>query len=120
MGIFDTLTNIAERHPDVNEQQHASLLQSAAEMFGNSGGISGLLKNAENSGLGHIVQSWISTGSNQPIAPGQLQQVVGQDRIEQLASRAGVPPAIVSAALARILPLVVDKFTPQGKVPEAA
>ena len=120
MGIFDTLTNLAEKHPEVNEQQHATLFQSAAEMFGNSGAIFGLLKNAESNGLGHIVQSWVSTGQNQSIAPGQLQQVVGQDRIEQLASLAGIPPAIASAALTRILPIIVDKFTPQGKVPEAA
>jgi len=35
--------------------------REAPEMFGNSGAISGLLNSAESNGLGHIVQSWIST-----------------------------------------------------------
>jgi ribosomal 50S subunit-associated protein YjgA (DUF615 family) len=33
MGIFDAITGMAERHPDVNEQQHSTLLQSAMAMF---------------------------------------------------------------------------------------
>jgi uncharacterized protein YidB (DUF937 family) len=120
MGILDSLANMAERHPATSDQQHASLIQAAMQMFGNRAGISDLVNNANSQGLGHIVQSWIGTGSNQPIGPGQLQGLLGQDRLNELASRAGVPPAIASAALARILPAVVDKITPHGKVPEAA
>ena len=116
MGIFDAITGVAERHPNVSEDQHSTLLQGAMAMFGNSGGISGLLNNAQSHGLGGIVQSWIGTGANQPIAEGQLQSVVGQDRINELAARAGVPPTIAAAALSRILPIVVDKLTPHGKV----
>ena len=116
MGIFDAITGMAERHPNVSPEQHSSLLQGAMAMFGNSGGISGLINNAESHGPGGIVQSWIGTGANQPIAEGQLQSVVGQDRINELATRAGVPPAIAAAALSRILPIVVDKLTPHGKV----
>jgi uncharacterized protein YidB (DUF937 family) len=116
MGLLDAITGMAERHPNVSEDQHSTLLQGAMAMFGNSGGISGLLNNAHSHGLGGIVQSWIGTGANQPIAEGQLQSVVGQDRINELATRAGVPPAIAAAALSRILPIVVDKLTPHGKV----
>jgi uncharacterized protein YidB (DUF937 family) len=65
------------------------------------------------------VQSWIGTGANQPIAPQQVQGVLGQDKINQLASRAGIPPTIASMALSRILP-TVDKLTPNGKLPQAA
>jgi uncharacterized protein YidB (DUF937 family) len=49
-----------------------------------------------------------------------MQGLLGQDRLNELASRAGVPPGIASAALARILPAVIDKVTPHGKLPEAA
>jgi uncharacterized protein YidB (DUF937 family) len=120
MSILDVLTNVAEKHSDVNEEQHSNLVRSAMEMFGNSGGLSSLLSNAESQGLGHIVSSWIGTGPNQSVAPDQVQNVVGQDRINQLASRAGIPPAVAGAALARILPMLVDKLTPHGKIPQAA
>ena len=64
MSILDAITNAAERHPEVNEQQHSSLVSSATQMFGNSGELSGLFNHAESQGLGHIVGSWIGTGSN--------------------------------------------------------
>ena len=120
MSLLDTIAGMVEKHSDTTDQQHSSLVQTAMEMFGNHAGISQLLGNAQSQGLGHIVQSWVNTGSNQSIAPGQVQNVVGQDRLNEFAQRAGVPPAIASAALARILPALVDRLTPQGKLPQAA
>jgi uncharacterized protein YidB (DUF937 family) len=119
MGLLDTVMNMAERHPEVNQQQHSGLVQGALSMLSSPGGISGLLNNAQSTGLGGIVQSWIATGANQPINESQVQSVLGQDRINELASRAGIPPAVASAALTRILPMIVDKLTPHGR-PEAA
>jgi uncharacterized protein YidB (DUF937 family) len=120
VSILDLVNRMAEKHPEVSDQQHSSLLQAALDMFGNAGGISSLLRGAESQGLGHIVQSWIGTGNNQSIAPQQLESILGQDRIQQLAARAGIPPSLASAALSRILPAVVDKATPEGRVPQAA
>jgi len=120
MSIFDNIMGAVKQHSEVNQEQHSNLVQTAMQMFGNHAELSGLLQNAESQGIGHIVQSWISTGTNQPIAPQQVEGLVGQDRINQLANRAGIPPAVASAALSRILPIVVDKLTPQGKLPQAA
>ena len=120
MSIFDVVAGMAEKHPDLNQQQHSNLVQAALDMFGNRGGVSGLLSSAESQGLGHIVQSWIGTGANQSIAAQQLESLVGTDRIQQLAARAGIPAPVASAALARILPAVVDKVTPEGQLPRAA
>lgn len=120
MGILDNLISAAEQHADVNPEQHSSLLQAAMEMIGNHQGLSNLQNQADSQGLGHIVQSWIGTGANQPIAPNQVQSVLGEDTINQLAARAGIPPAIASAALSRILPMLVDKITPNGTLPQAA
>ena len=82
-------------------------------MFGNSGELSGLFNHAESQG------PWIGTGSNESVSPDQVQRLVGQDRINQLANRAGISSPVVSAALARILPVLVDKLAPQGKVSQA-
>jgi uncharacterized protein YidB (DUF937 family) len=120
MSLLDTIAGMVEKHPDTTDEQHSNLVQTAMEMFGNHAGISQMLGNAQSQGLGHIVQSWVGTGSNQSIAPGQVQSVVGQDRLSEFAQRAGVPPAIAGAALARILPTLVDRWTPQGKLPQAA
>jgi uncharacterized protein YidB (DUF937 family) len=45
---------------------------------------------------------------------------VGQDRITQFANRAGISSGLAGAALARILPVLVDRLTPHGKLPKAA
>jgi uncharacterized protein YidB (DUF937 family) len=120
MGILDTVMGAVDKHQDMSQEQHSNLLETAMQMFGNRAGLAGLAKNADSQGLGHIVQSWIGTGPNQSIAPQQVQGLVGEDRITQLASRIGVPPAITSAALSRVLPVIVDKLTPHGKLPQAA
>jgi uncharacterized protein YidB (DUF937 family) len=120
MSILDSVMNLAERHPEVNEQQHSTLLTSAMEMFGSSGGLSSLMNNAESQGLGHIVGSWIGTGPNQSVSPDQVQGLIGQDRLNELASRAGLSSGVAGAALARILPVLVDRLTPHGNLPQAA
>jgi uncharacterized protein YidB (DUF937 family) len=120
MGLMDMISGAVERHPEVNQEQHASLLQTAMQMFGNHGGISGLLNNARSQGLGETVQSWIGTGANQSVSAEQVENLIGQDRINQLAGRVGISPETARAALARILPVIVDKATPQGTLPKAA
>jgi uncharacterized protein YidB (DUF937 family) len=120
VGILESLSNIAGKHPDVSEEQHKTLLQTAFETFGNSEGLSRLVSSADSLGLEHIVSSWVGTGSNQPVSADQVQRVVGQDRINQFATRVGIPSAVTSAALAHILPVLVDRLTPHGKLRQAA
>src|SRR5262249_33146970 len=120
MSILDTILGSTERHPDLNQNQHSSLVQSALQMFGNQGEISNLHQNAQSHGLGHIVQSWIGNGANQPVDASQVEGLVGEERVDELATRAGVSHSQASSALSRILPTIVDKLTPQGKLPKAA
>ena len=117
MGIFDKFEN-AIGSSQAGQEQHESLVQHAMQMFGNREAIGSLLGNAQSQGLGHIVQSWISSGTNQPVEPNQVSSIIGQDRLEQLASRVGLPAGVASAVLSRVLPSVVDRLTPNGKLPE--
>ncbi len=118
MGIFDKVESAIGGQSGINEEQHNALLQTAMQMFGNRAGIGSLLGNAQSSGLSSIVQSWIARGENQPVNPEQTTQLVGQDRIQQLAARVGIPAGLASTVVSRILPSVVDKATPEGKVPD--
>jgi uncharacterized protein YidB (DUF937 family) len=38
--------------------------------------------------------------------------------LSQFARKTGIPPAQAGAALAALLPAVIDPLTPEGKVPE--
>lgn len=81
------------------------------------GGIDGLVQKFTKGGLGDIVSSWVSTGANLPITPEQIQKGLGPTQITQMASQVGLNPEAMSKQLAKILPGVVDKLTPEGKVP---
>jgi len=84
------------------------------------GGVQGLLNKFTQAGHGDKVASWIGTGENQPIAPDQVQQVVGSEQINAIAAKLGVDPAQAAALLAKFLPNVVDKLTPNGAVDAAS
>lgn len=85
--------------------------------IGGAGGIGGLLSAFEGAGLGHIAQSWVGTGPNQPVSPGQLQQVFGDQQINSMASQAGMERNDFLGQLAQHLPNAVDQMTPNGQVP---
>lgn len=83
-----------------------------------SGGLAGLVDSFKEKGLGGIISSWISTGKNLPISTEQIQQALGKEKIQQLAEKAGMSPEDVKAKLTEHLPNIIDKLTPDGKVPE--
>ncbi|HEU0176503.1 MAG TPA: YidB family protein [Blastocatellia bacterium] len=82
-----------------------------------TGGLQGFLDQFRRSGLGEIVSSWVSRGSNTPITTEQLERAVGGDTINRMSSNVGVARAGAAAALAYMIPRVVDLLTPEGVVP---
>ena len=80
------------------------------------GGLAGIVQSFQKNGLGDIVNSWVSTGKNLPITPEQVKQGLGSDFLSQLAGKAGVSPDAASTQLSTLLPSVIDKVTPNGKV----
>jgi uncharacterized protein YidB (DUF937 family) len=82
------------------------------------GGLGGLVQSFQQGGLGEIVNSWVSTGQNLPISAEQLQSVLGGGRLQEIAAQLGVSPEQAAGSLADLLPQVVDKLTPNGRIPE--
>ncbi len=83
------------------------------------GGLGDLVSKFQKAGHGSTVDSWIGTGQNQPIQPGQLGQTIGQTTISDLARQAGVSEQDLLNGLAQALPGVIDKLTPRGRLPTA-
>jgi uncharacterized protein YidB (DUF937 family) len=81
------------------------------------GGLGGLLQRFQQSGHGDVVNSWIGHGQNQPIAPDQLHQALGPDAVNNLSRLTGVASHDLLSELSRVLPGVVDRLTPQGRMP---
>ncbi len=83
-----------------------------------TGGLDGLIQAFNQQGLGDVLSSWVGTGENAAITPNQVQEALGSDVIQQLAEKSGVSIDEAKAQLAELLPTLIDKFTPEGKVPE--
>ena len=85
---------------------------------GTGSGLGGLLSRFEEAGLGHIAQSWVGNGPNQPVSPQQLHTVFGDDQVQTMARQAGMAPHDFLSQLSQHLPRVVDGMTPNGQMPD--
>ena len=81
------------------------------------GGINGLVNAFQKNGLGEIVASWISSNTNLPISAAQIQAVLGQGPLQDLASQTGLSANEVASSLSEHLPGLVNQLTPDGTLP---
>ena len=82
-----------------------------------SGGLSDLLRQFQQNGQGDKAESWINRGPNKPVAPPELEQALGEERIAWLMQETGLPREQLLAGLSRELPEAVDQLTPEGRIP---
>jgi uncharacterized protein YidB (DUF937 family) len=96
----------------------ASLVREAVAMLADGGadGLAGLVQRFERQGLGQVIGSWLGPGENQPLSGPELGAVLGEPRLAEAAQRLALPPAAAASALAAVLPAVVDRLSPQGKL----
>jgi uncharacterized protein YidB (DUF937 family) len=87
---------------------------------GAPGGLGGLLEQLQRAGFGEQADSWVSKGANKPISPDAMTQIFGQQGLEQISRQAGISPEEASRGLSALLPEVVDRVTPDGKLPDAS
>ena len=93
------------------------LLTSGAAGSVLSGGLNELLKQFQQSGQGDVAKSWVGTGPNKSISPNDLAKTLGADQIDTLMAQTGMSRDELIAGLSQVLPEVVDKLTPHGRVP---
>ena len=94
------------------------LMSSVMGLLGDQGGLQNLISQFDAKGLGDIIGSWVGTGQNKSISADQIQNVIGSDALSGIASKLGINVSDLSGQLSNLLPGVVEKLTPNGKVPE--
>jgi uncharacterized protein YidB (DUF937 family) len=120
MGLFDSIMkSVLANAMGSAGSEHQPLLNGLAEMLAGqkSGGLAELVQSFKDQGLGDIVSSWISTGPNLPISPEQIRSALGSERLQALAEKVGASPETVGSQLSNLLPTLVDRLTPDGKLP---
>ena len=112
--------------PDQNNQQNGQggvlgklggLLGGASAGSVLSGGLGDLVERFKRNGQGQVADSWVKTGPNQTLAPDQLEQAIGPDVLHTLSQQTGLSREELLSRLTRDLPTAVDKFTPEGRLP---
>lgn len=81
-----------------------------------SGGLGDLVESFKKAGLGQKADSWVGTGQNEPVTPVEVEKGVGGDIIDDLARQTGVSREELLKRLSEVLPGMVDKMTPTGKL----
>ena len=119
MGLFDSILG-AGSGKNAQSGEANPLIGIVGGLLAQSGGLEGLANKFSQNGQGNTFQSWVGMGENQPVSNDQIQNVLGSEQVNAIATRMGVDPAIVSTFLAEYLPKIVDKLTPAGKIDPAA
>ncbi len=119
MGLLDALAGpLLGPLTGVTDQGHEDLVTEVGQLLEKEGGIDGLVGLFEAKGLGDVVASWIANGPNLPISPEQLEAVLGRAPMQAIAQKLGIDEQEAASHLAMLLPQVVDRLTPEGRVPE--
>ena len=118
MGLLDSLLNMAAGSTKATKsnQNAVSTIMEVLIQNKQSGGLDGLIGTLTKGGLGNVVDSWISTGKNKSVKTSQLNNVLSSDLVSQIASRLGISNTAALGMVAKFLPLIIDKLTPDGKV----
>jgi uncharacterized protein YidB (DUF937 family) len=121
MSLLDNIAAVAGSllsGSDKQKQLTSAVLSRISDPA--TGGLLGLVNTLRQLGLDDVVSSWISTGENKPISSEQVQNALGEGQINQMAQNMGVSHQEVSTGLAGLLPQLIDKLTPDGKLPESS
>lgn len=121
MGIISEVLSMAGT-TKAQQGEHQSALLAIMNYLGSPqvGGIGGLRTMFEQNGLGNIIGSWIGNGPNQTVSTSQLQGALHDGALQKAAQQAGMEPGRLTGLMSMLLPHLVDKLTPNGKVPEAS
>lgn len=96
--------------------QNKSLLNV---VLAQTGGLQGLASRFNTSGMAEVFNGWVAVGENGGIKPEQIEAVLDNQAIQQIAQKLGIDTTRATATLSQLLPQVVDKLTPNGNREEA-
>jgi uncharacterized protein YidB (DUF937 family) len=82
-----------------------------------NGGLGELLERFKQNGHGDAAQSWINAGPNKEVSPPELKKAIGPDVLAALEKQTGLSQEELLTRLSRELPSAVDKYTPDGRIP---
>jgi uncharacterized protein YidB (DUF937 family) len=113
--IGDMIRRARERDP--NNPQGGIVDQLSKGVSGTA--LGDILARFRNAGAGSKVDSWVGTGPNHPIEPGEVERAIDEDTLTSLSMQTGLSREELIARITRDLPEAVNQMTPNGEMPSA-
>lgn len=116
MSFFESLKAVAAQAVELvqNNPQIVSGIQKIVE---DNGGVSGIVQKFKDKGFSEAASSWVGTGENVNIGASDVMKVLGNDSIQELAKKVGLDSEATAGLIGNLLPVVIDKLSPEGKEP---
>ncbi|EMY61789.1 YidB family protein [Leptospira terpstrae] len=116
MSFFESLKAVAAQAVELvqNNPQIVSGIQKIVE---ENGGVSGIVQKFKDKGFAEAASSWVGTGENVNIGASDVMKVLGNDSIQELAKKVGLDSEATAGLIGNLLPVVIDKLSPEGKEP---
>jgi uncharacterized protein YidB (DUF937 family) len=111
-GLYESLKGLISR--DENVSKVLDTVKNAIDEHG----LDAVLEKFRSSGFDDKVESWISKGKNAALSPDEVKSALGSE-LDSYAAKAGVAKDQAADGIAKALPELVDKLTPEGVIPSA-
>lgn len=85
-----------------------------------SSGLSELVNRFKESGRAEPAETWVSKQPNMPLDVTGLESAIGRETLDELSQKTGLSRNELLLRLTAALPEVVDRFTPDGRLPNEA
>jgi uncharacterized protein YidB (DUF937 family) len=95
-----------------------ALLAYLLRRQGGRAGLMSLTDTLRGVGLDQHVDSWVGPGPNRQLTPDELARAIPPDALDAVEQQTGLGRDEVLSELSRGLPQMVDRLTPQGRLPE--
>jgi outer membrane protein OmpA-like peptidoglycan-associated protein/uncharacterized protein YidB (DUF937 family) len=117
MGALDSVLNEVGNQFSMSTTSTSSLLSGLLSFITQQeGGLSGFLDRFRRAGVGNIVSSWLN-GETKSISTDTVENALGRETINGIASKAGLSFGSAATAIAFMLPRLIQRLAPGGTVP---
>lgn len=118
MSVVENLIDQVARATGLGDNTRKFVGVLASFIFSQPEGFKGFQKLFQKAGVGGLFESWLSGSPGmRDIAPAQIQNVLGDSKLGDIAAKAGVPKTLIAPAVASALPLLTRTLTAGGAIP---
>jgi len=100
----------------VNSGSVTSVLGSLLSGSDGQANLGGVIAAMQGKGLGSIAESWLGDGDNADISTDQVREVIGNDKITEMASQLNTDEGSLLDGLKDALPQIIDKSSSGGSL----